>query len=105
MPNQWEDDDFFDGDEDTDMGDEHITQAVKPAESKQVSSPIVETRVSRSERSETREPQRQHQGNNKSRRNVRVRPMPVSMQNKWPDVTSCLLTLASGKQVMFVKGG
>ena len=39
----------------------------------------------------------------KTPRRLKVKPMSSGMRSKWPDVTSCLLTLASGQQVMFVR--
>lgn len=100
MSNQWEDDDFFDGDEETDMGDEALeeSQNVKRSEPvlissrETVSAPVKTTQVNREDRPLVR------------KRKIRIKPMPSSMQNRWPDVVSCLLTLASGRQVMFVKG-
>ena len=103
MSNQWEDDEFFDGDEETDLGEE--TPVVqKPVVAAQASvAPIVTS----SPGSFVRPVHKQKPGGDsgKGKRTVRVRPMPPSMTQKWPDVVSCLLTLGSGKQVMFVKGG
>ena len=73
--NMWEDEE-----ESTDMGDD-LTVSMQP-----------QTTV----RAATR-------GGGQTRR-IRVKPMPSGMRQKWPNVVSCLLTLASGKQVMFVKG-
>ncbi len=93
MGNQWEDDDddYLGEEESTDMVDLPV------AVSKPSPSPIVERR------------RLNHQNNSppvgKPKRSVRVRPMPAGMIQKWPDVVSCLLTLGSGKQVLFVKGG
>ena len=37
-------------------------------------------------------------------RRLKVKPMSATMRTRWPDVTSCLLTLTSGQQVIFVRG-
>ena len=38
-----------------------------------------------------------------SARRLKVKPMSSGMRAKWPDVATCLLTLQSGRQVMFVR--
>jgi hypothetical protein len=38
-----------------------------------------------------------------STRVLKVKPMSKGMRIKWPDVSSCLLTLSNGRQVMFVR--
>lgn len=37
-------------------------------------------------------------------RRLKVKPMSAGMRSRWPDVTSCLLTLTSGQQVIFIRG-
>jgi len=98
MSNQWEDDDddwYSDDEETTDMGDE-------PQVTAKLQAPIVENRQA------PRSPIPSGNGSkqqSKGKRTVRVRPMHPTMAAKWPDITSCLLTFGSGKQVLFVKGG
>lgn len=103
MGNPWEED-FFDddysGEESTDMGDEPPTPvALKALPENEPSRPYPARQVT------VGRPNLQRQQNGKGRRTVRVRPMPPGMSAKWPDISSCLITLNSGKQVLFVKGG
>lgn len=41
--------------------------------------------------------------NGGSTRVLKVKPMSKGMRSKWPDVSSCLLTMSNGRQVMFVR--
>lgn len=100
MSNQWEDDDFFDGDEETDMGDEAFEESQNVKRSEPV---LISSRETVSALNKTPQVNREDRPSVRKRK-IRIKPMPSSMQNRWPDVVSCLLTLASGRQVMFVKG-
>lgn len=40
---------------------------------------------------------------NGTKRAIKVKPMSATMRNKWPDVVSCILTMANGRQVVFVR--
>jgi hypothetical protein len=54
----------------------------------------------------TSQSQRRHEENKSQRpkgRRVKVKPMPANMLQKWPDLTTVLFTLNSGKQILFVK--
>lgn len=96
MSNDWEDDDMFDEEETTDMGDDLPKSTAVKSESRPDAFPVTHSR----ERARGK-PEQQGKG----KRTVRVRPMSPGMIAKWPDIVSCLLTLQNGKQVMFVKGG
>lgn len=39
------------------------------------------------------------------KRSVRVKPMPASMAAKWPKISTVLLTMNDGQQILLVKGG
>ena len=67
-----------------------------PLSSPAPSAPTLAARV------ETR-PKRRSPPSPSSPRRMRVRPMPGSMRSRWPDVVSCILTLADGRQVVFVR--
>jgi len=93
MSEQWEDDDFLDDEDDEDMEDEAPPPPPPPP-------------APSSHRPSGNRPKpgnTANAGNSKNPRRLRVKPMSPGMMGKWPDVTSCLLTLASGKQVMFVR--
>lgn len=38
-----------------------------------------------------------------TKRVLRVKPMTAAMRLKWPDVSTCLLTLDTGRQIIFVR--
>jgi len=92
MSEQWEDDDFLDDEDDEDMEDEAPPPPPPPAPSNH-----------RPSGNRPKPGNTANAGNSKNPRRLRVKPMSPGMMGKWPDVTSCLLTLASGKQVMFVR--
>lgn len=96
MPDWDEDEELFGDEEETDLGDE-----------KSIKVPVVEHRSSSPKlmgvRSVNPNPQPNLKPNNNGRR-VKVKPMPSSIANKWPDVVSMFLTTREGKQVLFVRG-
>lgn len=95
MPNDWEDD-FLDDEESTDFGEENSPQIPAQSSVLKFQPEISKLNPDKRKLSENKK--------QKQPRRVRVKIMPVSMKSRWPDVVSCLLTLHSGKQVMFVKG-
>lgn len=111
---QWEEDDDLYGEgsdlgDDDDMGGDELEDEADDSVSPPPPAPVVVPPASRpspmSARTQgapvlTRHPVPL----SKSPRRLKVKPMSANMRSKWPDVTSCLLTLASGQQVMFVRG-
>jgi hypothetical protein len=97
MPkNDWEDD-FLDDEEYTDFGEENSPEI--PAQSAVLKFQPENPKLPAPDKHKT-----EIKAKNRHSRRIRVKIMPVSMKSRWPDVVSCLLTLHSGKQVMFVKG-
>ena len=96
----WEDDDdMFSDDmfeeEKTDLGEE-VSSIPNQALTYQVS-----TTAPQSHRQNNGHQKQNHRP--KGRR-VKVKPMPSVFLQKFPDLVSCLFTLSSGKQVLYVKG-
>jgi hypothetical protein len=90
----WEDDEDELGEEEsTDMGEE----------SPRVQSVANSAQPTHVHRNRSSGDNRSNAGKGQTRR-VRLKPMPASMQAKWPDVVSLVMTLNSGKQIVFVKG-
>ncbi len=91
-----DDDDWSDEEETTDgMGDdEPAVPALAPATIR----PRVQSNLTMGMGLNDGKPRQKTEG-----RRVRVKPMPNGMRTKWPDLVSCLMTMANGKQVLLVK--
>lgn len=93
MPPEWdEDEELFSDEEESDLG-ENTTPVPVSAQQKNIDNSSLKPILSNNIKNK-----------NKGGRRIKVKPMPASISQKWPDVVSMLLTTQTGKQVLFVKG-